>query len=261
MFSGKFPGYSHRDLHSLVMSLGASVTASVTARNTHLVCDEKDYLKNVPKVADAKAASIAIVKFDWLDQVVKSKKRVDPDIYSWPNEHEERQEEGNEEEKPVVEVNGIANGKKGKKRPIAAANPKSSSNEANDEAGDAEPKTKKARTKAMKPKGGAEDEKKEDAEDNNGNQGVVYEETIEKKLQELNRGQFLKKKNIVIPLDEYCPLQSYSVYIEPKSGMIYDASLNQSSTSNNHNKFYRLQVSRAFLLCEYLIGKKKTPPA
>ncbi|GAB0138738.1 hypothetical protein EsDP_00006963 [Epichloe bromicola] len=240
VFSGKFPGYSHRDLHSLVMSLGASVTASVSARNTHLVCDDKDYLKNAPKVADAKAASVAIVKFDWLDEVVKSKKRVDPDIYSWPNEDEEQQEEGNEEEKPVVEVNGIANGK-GKKRPIAAANPKSS-NEANGEAEDAEPKTKKARSQAMKPKGRAEDENKEDAEEKTGKQEVVEEETIEKKLQELNKGQFLKKKNIVIPLDEYCPLQSYSVYIEPKSGMIYDASLNQSSTSNNHNKFYRLQV-------------------
>ncbi|KAM4066516.1 poly(ADP-ribose) polymerase catalytic domain-containing protein [Hirsutella rhossiliensis] len=57
-------------------------------------------------------------------------------------------------------------------------------------------------------------------------------------------GQFVKKKGVAIPLDSYCPLTSYRVHVDPDTGMIYDASLNQSSTSNNHNKFYRLQVLR-----------------
>ena len=66
--------------------------------------------------------------------------------------------------------------------------------------------------------------------------------TMEKKLPILGNGQCLRRKNILIPVDTHCPLYNYSVYVESMSGMIYDAALNQSNTSNNHNKFYRLQV-------------------
>lgn len=47
-----------------------------------------------------------------------------------------------------------------------------------------------------------------------------------------------------IPVDEGCPhSSSYHVYVDPESGVIFDASLNQTNASNNNNKFYRLQVS------------------
>ncbi|KJZ74530.1 hypothetical protein HIM_06126 [Hirsutella minnesotensis 3608] len=57
-------------------------------------------------------------------------------------------------------------------------------------------------------------------------------------------GQFMKKKGAVIPRDGYCHLTDHEVHVDPDTGMIYDASLNQSSASNNHNKFYRLQILR-----------------
>lgn len=50
-----------------------------------------------------------------------------------------------------------------------------------------------------------------------------------------------KSKDIAIPADEHCPLQQHRVYIE-KSGLIYDASLNQTNASNNNNKFYIVQL-------------------
>lgn len=54
-----------------------------------------------------------------------------------------------------------------------------------------------------------------------------------------------QSKDIDIQIDEGCPLSHYRVYIDEK-GLIYDASLNQTNSSNNNNKFYRLQVSRMY---------------
>ncbi|KAF5701057.1 poly polymerase [Fusarium mundagurra] len=51
-----------------------------------------------------------------------------------------------------------------------------------------------------------------------------------------------KKKDVVIPLDEHCKLTTYKVYIDPKTGLIYDASLNQTVSSDNKNRFYNIQV-------------------
>ncbi|OJD28964.1 poly polymerase 2 adp-ribosyltransferase 2 [Diplodia corticola] len=54
-------------------------------------------------------------------------------------------------------------------------------------------------------------------------------------------GQIAKSRDIVIPLDEECHLVGYGVHVDP-DGVIWDASLNQTNSGNNNNKFYRLQV-------------------
>jgi poly [ADP-ribose] polymerase len=50
-----------------------------------------------------------------------------------------------------------------------------------------------------------------------------------------------KSSVVRIPLDETCPLTHHQVYID-SSGVIYDASLNQTNAGKNNNKFYKLQV-------------------
>jgi poly [ADP-ribose] polymerase len=57
----------------------------------------------------------------------------------------------------------------------------------------------------------------------------------------VGEGSVLKSRNVNIPLDEGCPLQTYRVYVDD-DGIVYDASLNQTNASNNNNKFYRIQV-------------------
>ncbi|KAG9518070.1 PARP-domain-containing protein, partial [Aureobasidium melanogenum] len=44
-----------------------------------------------------------------------------------------------------------------------------------------------------------------------------------------------------IPIDEGVS-SSWHVYVDPDTGIIYDASLNQTNASNNNNKFYRVQL-------------------
>lgn len=56
-------------------------------------------------------------------------------------------------------------------------------------------------------------------------------------------GQNAKSKKVTIEVDEYCTLSGYRVYIED-DGSIWDASLNQTNSSANNNKFYKVQVRR-----------------
>lgn len=70
--------------------------------------------------------------------------------------------------------------------------------------------------------------------------GQIDNEEAEKPL--IAEGQIIKKKDAVIPVDSHCPLSDNCVYICPDSGMIYDASLNQTNASHNNNKFYIVQV-------------------
>jgi poly [ADP-ribose] polymerase 2/3/4 len=57
---------------------------------------------------------------------------------------------------------------------------------------------------------------------------------------EIGRAQ-LATSTANIPLDEGCPLFDYEVYVDPQ-GVIFDASLNQTNSTNNNNKFYRIQL-------------------
>ncbi|EFY87931.1 putative NAD+ ADP-ribosyltransferase [Metarhizium acridum CQMa 102] len=198
-FSGKFPGYSHKDLNALFTSLGASVTPSVNGRNTHLVCDEKDFLKKAPKVRDAEAAGVSLVKPEWVAEVAKLKTNMDPSNYLWPGE---QNHQGGDE----TPDDGSADGSR-KKRPIAVANSNGSDR---DPGADDGPAAKKLRGKAAKVK----DEAKEEGEEAENNGISVKEETIETKLKELSKGQFLKKKDVVIPVDERCPLQTYAILFQ-----------------------------------------------
>ncbi|KAI1426440.1 PARP-domain-containing protein [Xylaria sp. FL1777] len=66
-------------------------------------------------------------------------------------------------------------------------------------------------------------------------------------------GQIAKSFDVKIPVDEGAEreLVHYEVYIDD-DGIIFDASLNQTSASNNNNKFYRVQILRS------VNGKYKT---
>ncbi|KAI1776736.1 PARP-domain-containing protein [Hypoxylon cercidicola] len=60
-------------------------------------------------------------------------------------------------------------------------------------------------------------------------------------------GQIAKSRDVRIPIDEGADRQfpRYEVYID-KDGVIYDASLNQTNSAANNNKFYRIQLLRSF---------------
>ncbi|CAN9118367.1 unnamed protein product [Alternaria sp. RS040] len=70
-------------------------------------------------------------------------------------------------------------------------------------------------------------------------------ETKKPKIKEdakVGDGQNAKSKQIAISVDEFCPLANYQVYIDNSDGTIYDASLNQTNSGANNNKFYKAQI-------------------
>ncbi|KAI0547680.1 poly polymerase catalytic domain-containing protein [Xylaria curta] len=77
---------------------------------------------------------------------------------------------------------------------------------------------------------------------------VKNEEPEEPKEREpkIAEGQIAKSLDVRIPVDEGAQreLMNYEVYIDD-TGVIYDASLNQTNAGNNNNKFYRIQLLRS----------------
>jgi poly [ADP-ribose] polymerase len=214
--SGKFDStkHTHASLEQLVKSLGGSVTKSVTKTTTHVVCTEDDYNNGSAKVAAGKAKELPLVSPEWIFESEKQNKTIDPQDHVWDS---------------AQPSDSQANGKK---RPIMVSK--------SDE--DEEPETKKAKTagsKASKAAGTKAKAAKSEPEPET--DAKVEEES------QVAEGQFIKKKNVAIPVDERCPFLYHEVYVDPDSGLIYDASLNQTNSSANNNKFYRLQVSCAYV--------------
>ncbi|KAL7963444.1 poly polymerase catalytic domain-containing protein [Trichoderma compactum] len=205
--SGKFDTSKHTQasLEQLIKSLGGSVTKTVAKTTTHVVCSEVDYNNNMAKVAAGKAKDLPLVSPAWIFEAEKENKTIDPQTHVWGSD-----------KSAGPQTNG-------KKRPIMLS--KSDDDE--------EPEAKKAKTTGSKAAKGAKGKAKAaDPEP----ESEVKEES------QVAEGQFIKKKDFTIPVDEHCPLVHTVVYIDPDSGLIYDASLNQTNASNNNNKFYRVQV-------------------
>lgn len=210
--SGKFDNskHTHASLEQLVKSLGGSVSKSVTKNTTHVVCTEDDYNNSSAKVAAGKAKDLPLVSPEWIFESEKLNKTVDPQTHVWGAA------------KPSDSQTN------GKKRPIVISK--------GDE--DEQPEAKKSKTTGAKAAKGAKGKAKAvEAEPEPEPTPEVKEE------KQVAEGQFIKKKDVAIPVDEHCPAVYNQVHIDPDSGLIYDASLNQTNASNNNNKFYRVQVS------------------
>ncbi|KEY68041.1 hypothetical protein S7711_06952 [Stachybotrys chartarum IBT 7711] len=208
--SGRFDGvgHTHGSLEQIIRSLGGSVTKSVTKTTTHVVCTGDDYEANAIKVAAGKDKDLSLLNPSWILDCEEQKAKVDEKEHLWSQTAVKGSANGT--------ANGNSAGADGsKKRQVADA----SAGGDNDE-----PKAKKTK--------GAKAANVKDEPDAN----PPSLET-EKKVAE---GQFLTKKTVIVSRDEHCPLATYQVYIDPDSGMIYDANLNQSNSSHNNNKFYRL---------------------
>lgn len=206
--TGKFDsyGYSQSSYQDLIKSLGGKVAASVTKACTHVVATEEEYLNNGNKVAAGFAGSRFVVNPQWAIDCRDESKKVDEANY----EHSGPQ--------------------------ISGANPNPN------------PRGVKRSASTLSNKG-TDTKKAKDTKTNgvNGSQGVSKTliddaKKEEKEARQVAEGQFMKAKNTTIPVDEHCPLSTWQVYVEPDTGMIWDASLNQSNSGKNANKFYRLQV-------------------
>lgn len=242
-------GHNMTSMRKLIRDLGGMTPSSITKSTTHIICTSNEIGR---RQSDSVGMSIPAIKPEWIVDCEEKKRRLPEADYLWDFSCTVA---GQQVTSADVLARAIANGliispandnasTATSKAPKAGKRARKDSQDAevkDQDEDDAKPKAKKLRTASKAAKGKVAVKKEpspapaaaapaaEDAEDG-----------------DLAEGQFAKKKDMVIPIDEFCPLQGYQVYVDNDSGMIYDASLNQSNASHNNNKFYRDQVSVQF---------------
>jgi poly [ADP-ribose] polymerase len=254
VLSGTFPGATHASIKTRAEVLGATVASSLTDDATHLVATEADYKKPSPKVTKAQSLGIHIVGIDWLSLSEQSSTK-EPEaghVLGAPV-----QDDDPAQTDPSKVASSQANGT-GTTTTIASsrtrkrATPAAADNVSDTEAAPKAKKTRGRKTAAAKADADADADEDEDVQMKDANGATDADADVEPKAEEkgkgkaqaeraMGQGQVAKSSDMQIPLDEGCLFPTSKVYIDD-SGVIYDASLNQTNSSNNNNKFYRIQV-------------------
>jgi len=231
--SGRFPGLSQSALEAdFITALGASLAKSINESTTHLVTTDVDFAKPSVKVKQAQAQShdILIVNLTWLEDCLEQGTRLSEGSYTFAVT--------NATPSAVASVNGKANGSR--KRTAVAID------ESDEDEAQSQPKKKNKSSTANAATTTNGSQQQSQGAPNAASTPIKPEpKPIQSKLKkdvESGKANIAKPSDVIkIPRDEACPLTQYQVYIDD-SGVIYDASLNQTNASNNNNKFYRLQV-------------------
>ena len=211
--SGSVPGHTQAGIESkFIGPLGASQVKSVSASTTRLVATGTDSRQPPVNVRAAQASGIPIVTFEWLEDCLDREKRMNEQAYTLATQ---------------AQQHPAANSTSGTEKPNG---PKASA------------ETQRTR-KRQAVQNGDEDSQAPQPKKGKPKEDEFKEETKEREPK-VAEGQVAKSSDVKIALDE--PAQymfvGYNVYID-EDNIIYDASLNQSSATNNNNKFYRIQVS------------------
>ncbi|KAI1076768.1 PARP-domain-containing protein [Whalleya microplaca] len=212
--SGTFPGRTQATIERDFMTLqGASLAKSVTASTTHLVATEVDYHKPSTKVKAAQSYNVPIVTFQWLEDSHNQMTRMDENAYSLDSSQSQEASQSQASQPQASRTNGT--------RKRSAAQTPAANGDVDDNNSQSQPKKKSKASKDKLQKQEAKDAKIAD-------------------------GQIAKSFDVRIPVDEGAGdhFPNYEVYIDD-SGVIHDASLNQTNATNNNNKFYRVQLLRS----------------
>ncbi|KAJ5698679.1 hypothetical protein N7462_000684 [Penicillium macrosclerotiorum] len=203
--SGTFPGFKQSDVKELIEAQGATFSTSVNDQCTHLITTSKDVEKNSSKYqAASKSTTCHVVSLDWLTESSKGKKPLAEKVY--------------------LLGAGAGSGQSTAAPQVAP---------------------KKSNMNALKNGNGKD--LTADSEKTGQKRALKQEdESAEKPIKKQKDSESSISKQLVIPVDEGFT-SSVSSYLDPRvhiddTGLIWDATLNQTVASNNNNKFYRLQI-------------------
>ncbi|KAJ5157758.1 uncharacterized protein N7482_008858 [Penicillium canariense] len=240
--SGTFAGYKQAemrltlfllpaDIKALVEEQGATFSSSVTDQCTHLVTTEKDAeKKGIKYQAASKSVICQVVSLDWLLDSVEKKKPIAEKAYLLGAADAANGPDSKQDDKKVIKK---ANGKAKVQATDKNGNGVVDSQDAKeDDQKDAKKASKKSGTgNASKKRVIKEEDDEEPADESN------------KKQKDSQKASF---KQLIVPVDEEfmsCKhaFNNPQVYIDG-SGLIWDATLNQTVAAANNNKFYRIQI-------------------
>jgi hypothetical protein len=235
--SGTFPGRSQSALEKdVIVPLGAALARTINEGTTYLITTDADYAKPSAKVKQAQSQDIRILRLAWLEDCLAQATKLSEDSYGF-----EAADDAVPDPPPAAPA-AATNGKAGSRKRTAAV----IKDDSEDDKAPPQPKKKtKAQIKAEESKAastnGSQAQSQTDTKSALANRPKTEAKPKPKAEVEEVMNNIAKSADLVIPVDETCPLVHYQVYID-EDGLIYDASLNQTHASNNNNKFYRVQV-------------------
>jgi hypothetical protein len=221
--SGKFPRTQSALEQDFIVGLGATLAKTVSSSTTHLLTTETDFEKPSAKVKQAKSHDVQIVKLAWLEDCLDKATRLKEEYYSFGSTA------------AAVTANGKVNGSR-----------KRTTDDVEDDS-QSQPKKKN------KGANGTNTQSQPGANSKSDSKALSSKADVADGLTNI-----AKSRDILIPVDEQCPLTHYRVYIDDNN-VIYDAALNQTNAGHNNNKFYRVQVcDRSMSLSLVSIAKNVT---
>ncbi|KAL6360737.1 hypothetical protein LRP88_06444 [Fusarium phalaenopsidis] len=201
--SGKFDDidHNHSSLETVIRKHGGTVTRSVTKATTHVVCTEYDFNAGTTKIAAAKAKDLPCVNPSWIVDTDDKGTKLNADDYTWSATPKTNGTKTATQAAPKAATNGTKSRKRASKtddeeeeeeeeeeqprakrsRSVTADSKTTKATKAT--AAKATKATKAKTTKASKSKAAVKDESEEEEEED-----------------------FIKKKDVKIPLDEFCTL-------------------------------------------------------
>ncbi|KAH1474996.1 hypothetical protein KXX26_004455 [Aspergillus fumigatus] len=205
--SGTFSGYKQADLKAIVEGQGATFSTTVSEGCTHLVTTQKEVEKGTVKYKQAcNVPGCDVVSLEWLLDSQKAGKPLASKSYFLTA--------GAASVGQGQNVDGTGTG--------TAPAPASGATTAT------APKTNKRKL------ADANDDTAGSAVDANGASNGDEANKKQKAAQKAST------KSLNVPVDEGCTMPG-AVFIED-SGLIWDATLNQTNSAHNNNKFYRIQL-------------------
>jgi len=224
-------GVTHAAAQESFTKLGAELAKTVTADTTYLISTKADVEKESVKVKAALKHGIPIVSIDWLDECAASSSHEDPKAFLLTN--------------ASSSAPASASASASAPAPTATRQSRSKAATASANASQAPPPapapTPAAAAPTQKGKGKRRAASPAPSPPPPATAPDLKKPKTAQTAAQFGEGSIVKSKNIVIPLDEGCPLTAYTVYIDD-DGVVYDANLTQTNSSNNNNKFYRIQV-------------------
>ncbi|KAH2980727.1 hypothetical protein KXW58_002546 [Aspergillus fumigatus] len=205
--SGTFSGYKQADLKAIVEGQGSTFSTTVSEGCTHLVTTQKEVEKGTVKYKQAcNVPGCDVVSLEWLLDSQKAGKPLASKSYFLTA--------GAASVGQGQNVDGTGTG--------TAPAPASGATTAT------APKTNKRKL------ADANDDTAGSAVDANGASNGDEANKKQKAAQKAST------KSLNVPVDEGCTMPG-AVFIED-SGLIWDATLNQTNSAHNNNKFYRIQL-------------------
>ncbi|RHZ44545.1 putative poly(ADP)-ribose polymerase PARP [Aspergillus thermomutatus] len=201
--SGTFPGYKQADLKAIVEGQGATFSSTVSEGCTHLVTTQKEAEKGTVKYKQAcNVPGCEVVSLEWLLDSQKAGRPLAGKAY--------------------LLTSGAASAVQGQN------------------GGDSATATATATGATTAPKSNKRKLADTDADAMDGAANANGDSNGDEANKKQKDAQKASAKSLKVPVDEGCTMPG-AVFIED-SGLIWDATLNQTNSANNNNKFYRIQL-------------------